>query len=193
MTNAFCLVGSYIMVGTMCLCLTNRICVLKQPGMARVMTNCINKTFITLNILATKSQLPLSTSEHPAPLTHSYSSHTMTAMHKLAFFCHIGGLVGLRISSVCFACDETGCTDGRWLQNFFTDKSINIFTLCASVHMCLCLGMFFVYTFHTCMLFICVCMCIHVDSCPDWLMYLSCAVPGLYCCAVSSPQSLDHH
>ena len=94
MTNVFFLVGLYIIPWPMCLCLTNRLCVLKQPRMAQVMTNCINKTFITLNILATKSQLLQSTSEHPVPLPHSYSSHTMLPMHKLALFCHIGGLEG---------------------------------------------------------------------------------------------------
>lgn len=133
------MVGSYIMAGPMCLCLTNRLCVLKQPGMARVMTNCINKTFITLNILATKSQLPRSKSEHPAPLPRSYSPHAMLPMHKLASFCHTGGLLGWELALLgFFPRDEMGCADDGWLQNFFTDKSINavwiIFTR-ASVRM----------------------------------------------------------
>lgn len=34
--------------------------------------------------------------------------HNMSAMHKLAIFCHIGGLADMKISLVCCACDDSG-------------------------------------------------------------------------------------
>lgn len=145
MTNAFFLVGSYIMAGPMCLCLTNRLCVLKQPRMAWVMTNCINKTFITLNILATKSQLLHSTNEHPVPLPHSYSSHTMSPMHKLAFFCHTGGLAGWELAHFVLLMMRQGAVmldDCKTSLLTNQQKSLSFsLSLHLSIWMCLCLGL----------------------------------------------------
>ncbi len=174
MTNAFCLVGSYITAGPMCLCLTNRLCVLKQQTMARVMTNCINKTFITLNILATKSQLPRSTSEHPAPPPHSYSLHTMSPMHKLAVFCHTGGLAGWEL--VCLARDEKGT---RWwqmtaklLQRQINRKSFS-FSLCVHLsYLCVWRLTKCVSVYTVC---VCVCASMQIVVLTDW-----CTWPALY-------------
>ena len=144
MTNASCLLGSYITAGPVCLCLTNRLCVLKQPRMARVMTNCVNKTFITLNILATKSQLPRSASEHPAPLPHSYSSHTTSPMHKLAFFCHIGGLAGWELAQFVLRVMRRGalmadeCKKLLWWQ--INRSCFHFHPACICTHQCVCVS-----------------------------------------------------
>lgn len=186
MTNAFCLVGSYITAGPMCPCWTNRLGVLKQQRMARVMTNCINKTFITLNILATKSQLPWSKSEHPPP--RSYSSHNMSAMHKLAFFCHVGGSAG---SVVCFARDETRgelmADDCK--SSFLANQETLISSFCVILYMMhvLVCG-YFVCTFHECIL-----VCVHTSRELSWLtnaLGLRCARTLLLHCVLPTVISL---
>lgn len=181
MTNALCPVGSFIM----CPRLTNR---LRVFG-ARVMTNCINKTFITLNNLATKSQLPQFQEWASALLFLAHHPAT----HKLASFCHIRGAGELKMSSVSFPPGDAGVVNAGWLRNFLPVKLTHF--VCAvinaskdhrNVH----------YAYFTLVLLCGGAIGRKVASC-GWckqhVCVCECVLAGLYCWSVSSPQPLNCH
>lgn len=52
----------------------------------------------------------------------SSAAALLTATHKLASFCHIGGAAELKISSVSFPPDDTGAVNAGWLRNVLPVK-----------------------------------------------------------------------